>query len=180
MAHAGLTRFDRTTASRIVFRQTRADTNGMLLQFDTYRQPSHLDCVLHMHPGQEETIRVISGAIDFSSPGLTLPLTAGNEIIVPPGKVHAWHSIGADDLHVVTELRPALHFEDLLETTTVARLTGKKKTSEYEDSNAVRWLQLMAALSLFPGEYSTPGVPLPLQRQLLRAFGPMIRRVLRS
>jgi mannose-6-phosphate isomerase-like protein (cupin superfamily) len=183
MGQAGLNRFDPKTSSRIVFRKTGEETNGDLLQFESYQQSSRLDCVLHVHPRQEEKIRVLSGSIAFAMNGITLPVAAGHTIIVPPGKAHAWHTMTVDNLHVVTELRPALHFEEILETVTAASVSMPVKDIHAPSrtySAAVDWLRIVATLSSFPGEYYVASVPVPLQRLLLGALGPILRRLLHA
>jgi mannose-6-phosphate isomerase-like protein (cupin superfamily) len=180
MGQAGLNRFDPRTSSRIVFRKTGDETNGDLLQFDSYRQSSRLDSVLHVHPRQEEKIHVISGTITFAMNGITFPLAAGHTIVIPPGKAHAWQTITADNHHVVTELRPALHFEEILQTVTVA--SGPKTAREVRSrsrtsSETTDWLRIAATLSSFPDEYYAALVPIPLQRLLLRTLGPILRHL---
>jgi mannose-6-phosphate isomerase-like protein (cupin superfamily) len=183
MGQVGLNRFDPRTSSRIVFRKTGEETNGDLLQFESYRQSSRLDSVLHVHPRQEEKIHVISGAIAFAMDGITLPLSAGHTIVVPPGKAHAWQTITADNHHVVTELRPALHFEEILQTVTVASAPKPARevlSPSRTSSEAADWFRIVATLSSFPDEYYTTQFPIPLQRLVLGTLGPILRHLLHA
>ena len=57
------------TTDRIIFRKTRQDTNGELLQFDNYHKAGGVGPMPHLHPLQEETFEVVKGTF-----GITLTL----------------------------------------------------------------------------------------------------------
>ena len=46
------------TTDRIIFRKTRQDTNGELLQFDNYHKAGGIGPMPHLHPLQEDLPRL--------------------------------------------------------------------------------------------------------------------------
>jgi mannose-6-phosphate isomerase-like protein (cupin superfamily) len=117
MARAGTTIANPVTKERITFLQTAADTNGELLQFDHYMEPGGIAPPVHWHPRQHERFVVVSGKMGILLEGQKRVLEAGQEIVVPPGPhIHTWWNAGDDELHQITEFRPALQFEVYAET----------------------------------------------------------------
>ena len=90
---------------------------------------------------------------------------------MPPGALHHWHTAGDEDLRIITEFRPALHFEEIIETIAcLSHLKGKMDKKGNPDP-----MQMSATLSAFPGEFWLGGMPMPLQRFLFGPFGRLLR-----
>lgn len=160
------------TTDRIIFRKTRQDTNGELLQFDNYHQPGGVGPVPHLHALQEETFEVVNGTFAITLNGKEQLLTAGEKIIVPKGTVHYWRNAGKDELYIVTEFRPALHFEEIIETVAALARAGKMDKAGNPDP-----LQMSATLSYFPGEFYLATPPIFAQRLLFGILGAILRHL---
>lgn len=171
MATSGQEIYNPITTDRIIFRKTREDTNGELLQFDNYHQPGGIGPMPHLHPLQEETFEVVSGTFAITLNGQEQILTAGNGVVVPKGTVHYWRNAGTDELYIVTEFRPALHFEELIETAAAGAKVGMMDKAGNPD-----FLQMCATLSYFPGEFYTTIAPVAVQKLIIGTLGPILRR----
>lgn len=158
------------TTDRIIFRKTRQDTNGELLQFDNYHKAGGVGPMPHLHPLQEETFEVVKGIFAITVNGKEQLLTAGEKAIVPKGAIHYWRNAGKDELYMITEFRPALHFEEIIET--VAALARAGKMDKAGNPNI---LQMSATLSYFPGEFYLTNPPIFAQRLLFSTLGPILR-----
>lgn len=90
------------TEDRVTFVETTEDTNGALLRFE-WVLPPHFSIPEHIHPHQEECHEVLSGTLRGRVGG-------------PPGVSHAWRNPSDhEELRMMSEMRPALHMEALLE-----------------------------------------------------------------
>jgi mannose-6-phosphate isomerase-like protein (cupin superfamily) len=100
---------------RVIFRKHAADTGGRLIQFDLVltkvggRPPPHI----HLH--QTESFVVRSGALRVMVADEERVLGEGQEALIPAGTVHRWWNAGPGDALVSVEMRPGLHFEELLD-----------------------------------------------------------------
>jgi len=104
------------TGERITFLDTSEDTNGELSRFE-YVLPPGFSIPEHVHRHQEERHEVLSGILRGRVGGRKRDFVAGECAIGPPGVPHAWRNPSAgEELRIVSELRPALHLEALLET----------------------------------------------------------------
>lgn len=115
MANAGDTIGNPLTGERITFLQTTRDTNGELLRFE-YLIPPGFSIPEHVHPRQEERHEVLSGALTGRVGGREETFVEGQRVVGPAGVPHAWRNpSGTEALVIVSELRPALGFENLIE-----------------------------------------------------------------
>jgi len=66
----------------------------------------------HIHPGMEETWRVLEGRAAFLIDGVETELGAGEQISAPPGAAHlAWNPT-EDPVRLRIEMRPALRWAE--------------------------------------------------------------------
>ena len=71
----------------------------------------------HVHPRQEERHQVLSGTLRARVGGQERDYKAGERVVGPPRVPHAWRNPSdQEDLHIVSEHRPASHTEHMLET----------------------------------------------------------------
>lgn len=103
------------TGERITFLETSEDTNGERSRFE-YVLPPGFSIPEHVHPRQEERHEVLSGILRGRVGGRERDFGEGERVIGPPGVPHAWRNPSAgEELRIVSELRPALHLEALIE-----------------------------------------------------------------
>lgn len=104
------------TGERIIFLETSEDTNGELSRFE-YVLPPGFSIPEHVHPRQEERHEILSGTLRGCVGRRERDFGEGECVIGPPGVPHAWRNPSAgEELRIVSELRPALHLEALLES----------------------------------------------------------------
>lgn len=103
------------TGERIIFLETAEETNGELLRFE-YVLPPRFSIPEHVHPRQEERHEILSGTLRGRVAGRERDFGEGERAIGPAGVPHAWRNPSGDqELRIVSELRPALHLEALIE-----------------------------------------------------------------
>jgi mannose-6-phosphate isomerase-like protein (cupin superfamily) len=100
---------------RIVFVKTAGDTNGDLLEFEEFLKPGGLGPSEHIHLKQTGLFEVISGTMTAKIGDREQPVQGGGHALVPVGTPHRWWNAAQVELHLRTQLRPALHFELILE-----------------------------------------------------------------
>ncbi len=125
MIRAGDTIENPVTGERLVFRKTSAETNGEAVVLERFVRPTGFVAAAHVHPSQEERFEVPKGQVGFKLDGEEIVACAGDRISVPAGTSHRFWNAGAEDAHFVCEVRPALQFEQLVETTYALAADGK-------------------------------------------------------
>jgi quercetin dioxygenase-like cupin family protein len=129
MAYVGQILDNPVSGERITFRQTAADTDGELLEFDLELAPDGHVPGKHVHPSQEERFEVLSGTMKFKMDRRTVIAEAGEVVTVPAGAAHKFENGGDETAHVRVQVTPALEMERLFETAVAladeGRTTGK-------------------------------------------------------
>ena len=125
MIRAGDTIENPVTGERILFRKTSAETNGEAVVLECFVKPNGFVAKAHVHPSQEERFEVLKGALMFKLDGKELPARPGDRIQVPAGSRHQFWNAGDEEAHFVCEVRPALQFEQLIETMFSLAADGK-------------------------------------------------------
>ena len=113
------------TGERIIFRQTSRDTNGEAVVIEAFVQPNGGVAAAHVHPSQEERFQVLRGSVGFRVGHKKIVAGPGERLTVPAGTPHTFWNAGDDEAHFVCEVRPALQFEQLLETMFALAADGK-------------------------------------------------------
>jgi quercetin dioxygenase-like cupin family protein len=116
MIHAGDVIENPVTGERLVFRQTSRETNGEAVVLEAFVKPSGFVAAAHVHPHQEERFQVLRGTVGFQLGRKKQLAGPGQRITVPAGTAHKFWNAGDDEVHFVCEVRPALQFEQLIET----------------------------------------------------------------
>ena len=125
MIHAGDTIENPITGERIVFNKTSAETDGEAVEIEVYVRPGGVVAAAHVHPYQTERFEVVSGRIGMKLGGRRLEAGPNDIVVVEPGTPHKFWNAGDDELHFVCVVRPALQFEQLLETMFALAAYGK-------------------------------------------------------
>jgi mannose-6-phosphate isomerase-like protein (cupin superfamily) len=125
MIHTGDTIENPVTGERIVFRKTSADTNGEAVVIECFVQPNGFVAAAHVHPAQDERFEILAGSVAFKLDGKELTAGPGDRVLVPAGSTHQFWNEGEEEAHFVCEIRPALKFEQLVETMFALAADGK-------------------------------------------------------
>jgi quercetin dioxygenase-like cupin family protein len=104
------------TGERILFRKTARETGGEAVILECFVQPTGFVAAAHVHPGQEERFEILRGAVGFRVGREERVAGPGERLTVPAGTAHSFWNAGDEEAHFVCEVRPALQFEQLLET----------------------------------------------------------------
>ena len=104
------------TGERLVFRKTSRETNGEAVELETFVKPDGFVAAAHVHPHQEERFHILRGTVGFRLGREKIVAGPGQRVTVPAGTAHKFWNAGDDEAHFVCEVRPALQFEQLIET----------------------------------------------------------------
>ena len=113
------------TGERLRFLKTSRDTNGESVVVECTVQPHGFVAAAHIHPEQSEHFQVLKGRVGFRLGGEKVELGAGESVLVEPGTAHKFWNAGDEPARFVTVVRPALRFEQLIETMYSLAADGK-------------------------------------------------------
>ncbi len=113
------------TGERLVFHKTAADTDGEAVVVEAHVAPDGCVAATHVHPHQEERFEVLAGTLEFRLGRNRFRAEAGDRIVVPAGTAHRFENVGEDTAQFMCEVRPALQFEQLIETMYALAADGK-------------------------------------------------------
>jgi quercetin dioxygenase-like cupin family protein len=154
------------TGERITFLKTTRETNGELLRFE-YSLPPGFTIPEHFHPQQEERHEVLSGTLRGRVGGQERDYREGERVVGPAGVPHAWQNPSSDEeLRFVSELRPPLVFETVLET--YCGLARDGKTTKHGIPKNP--LQLAVLADETRGMFYSTRVPVAVQEAFLALF----------
>lgn len=156
---------------QFVFRDTAADTDGELLRMDTYLDPG-VRRPLHSHPKQDERFVVHEGILGVALEDTEFLLEPGDEKSVSAGTPHTFWNAGDDRVHMTTEHRPALRFEEFIRT----MVELDRENGLDSDGMPANPLVGAALLDEFHDEMRPADIPVPVQRILFPALATIGRR----
>jgi mannose-6-phosphate isomerase-like protein (cupin superfamily) len=113
------------TGERVTFLATSADTDGEAVVIETVVQPHGFVAAAHVHPAQSERFAVETGTLGLKVGRKKVTLAAGEVVTVEAGNAHRFWNAGDEPVRFVCEVRPALRFEQLLETMFALAADGK-------------------------------------------------------
>ncbi|MBA3412501.1 MAG: cupin domain-containing protein [Actinobacteria bacterium] len=170
MIHAGDTLENKVTGERIVFHKTSRETGGEAVVVECFVQPGGCVAAAHVHPDQDERFEVLKGSVGFRVGKTKLVAGPGERHLVSAGTPHRFWNAGDEEAHFVCEVRPALQFEQLIET--MFALANDGKTNRKGMPNLLR-------LAVIAREhFDTVRLPFPptaLQRMGLAMGAPLGR-----
>src|SRR5918995_901700 len=116
MIHAGDMIENVVTGERLLFHATAADTKGEFVVVEVSVRPKGFVAAAHIHPFQTERFEIGAGTVGFRVGRKKIMAKAGDVVVVEPGTAHKFWNAGDDEARFVTEIQPALQFEQLIET----------------------------------------------------------------
>lgn len=125
MIHAGDVIENPVTGERIVFHQTSVETRGEAVVFETFVQPNGFVAAAHVHPMQEERFEIISGRLGLKMGDKEIVAKPDETLTIPAGTPHRFWNTGEEEARFRCTVRPALQFEQLLETMFALAADGK-------------------------------------------------------
>jgi quercetin dioxygenase-like cupin family protein len=113
------------TGEQLRFVKTAADTGGEAVVVEVTVEPNGFVAAAHTHPYQSERFEIVSGKVSFKLGRETIEAGPGDVVVVEPGTAHKFWNAGEENAVFVTEVRPALQFEQLIETMFSLAADGK-------------------------------------------------------
>ncbi|GAA4410497.1 hypothetical protein GCM10023187_35170 [Nibrella viscosa] len=104
------------TGQRMLFLRTGKETNGELLEIESFNLKSSMREPIHVHPKQESTAKVISGRLHFLVNGKEQIIGPGESITIPAGAPHCFWNEDDTEAHSVQQFSPALHIDEFFES----------------------------------------------------------------
>lgn len=101
---------------RLRFLKTVPETDGELIQYESWLAPKGSVGVPHVHPVQESRFLVLSGRASFTVDGKPLELGPGETLTVGPHTPHYLWNAGDTEAHLIIEFRPGLLKQEYFET----------------------------------------------------------------
>ena len=133
-----------------------------------YVLPPEFTIPEHVHPRQEERHEVLSGTLRGRVGGQERDYTQGQRVVGPAGVPHAWQNPSSEEeLRFVSELRPPLVFETILETAFGLARDGKTTKQGIPKDP----LQLAVLVDETRGMFYSSRVPVAVQEAFLAIFG---------
>jgi quercetin dioxygenase-like cupin family protein len=170
MINPGDTLYNPVTRESMTFLTTARETGGESVLIELRAAPDAFVAAAHVHPAQTETFEVLQGSLGLRVGRETLEAAAGDSVVVLPGEAHKWWNAGEDELVFRCEIRPALQFEQLIET--MFSLAADGKTNKNGMPNPFR-LAVVAQAHL--DTVVLPFPPVWLQKLALAAGAPLGR-----
>jgi len=128
---------------RYVFTTTAEETNGELVVMKAILSPNTpWSGPPHLHREQEEQYEVLSGTLDVLLDGEKQKLQAGERLVVPVGVSHTFGNYNDEEVHFISEHRPALRFQEMMEA-----WYAPVKAGHLEKANSVKGLLMYAAVA---------------------------------
>lgn len=113
------------TGELIRFVETSADTGGEYVLVEVVVEPDGAVAAAHVHPYQTERFEVLEGTMTFQVGGDEVTAGPGASVTVEAGTKHTFRNSGTTDARFRCEVRPALQFEQLIETMFALAQDGK-------------------------------------------------------
>lgn len=142
-------------------------TGGEYVEMDVTAEPGSRT-MIHYHPEQEETYRVLEGTLEVFRGGRWHAVRAGESFVVPQGTVHGFRNAGEAPVRFVNVHRPALAFQEHLET--LDRLSRAGKIRGTKDPRFLIYMSMSAV-------EHRPDVPVKPPQWVVRVLASVGRRL---
>ncbi|TWT09321.1 cupin domain-containing protein [Planomicrobium sp. CPCC 101079] len=151
----------------MIFRKTAKDTNGTLLEIESFNPPSASSEPEHVHPKQESSAEVISGKLHFDINGNVQIIGPGEKVVIPPGVPHHFWNEGPEEARSIQRFSPALNTESFFKTYFALARDGKL------NEKGVPNLLLTARITMhYQNEIRLTSPPWAVQKLLFSVLSP--------
>ncbi len=123
MANQGEKITNARTGQKMIFLKTGKETNGNLLEIDSFNPKTDMREPIHIHPKQESSAEVVSGKLHFLVNGKEQILGLGEKITILAGTPHCfWNedneeALAFSDFLLPSTLtnffKPFLHYQEM-------------------------------------------------------------------
>ena len=100
----------------MIFLQTGKETNGRLLEIESFNPKSDMREPIHVHPKQESSAQVITGRLHFLVNDKEQVVGPGEKIIIPAGVPHCFWNEDDIEAHSIQQFTPALKIDEFFES----------------------------------------------------------------
>jgi len=142
-------------------------TGGEYVEMDVTAEPGS-ETLIHYHPEQEETYRVLEGTLEVFRDERWRAVPAGESLTVPRGTVHGFRNKGEVPVRFLNVHRPALAFQEHLET--LDRLSRAGKIKGTRDPRSLIYMSMS-------GVEHRPDVPVKPPQWTMKALAFIGRRL---
>lgn len=104
------------TGQSMIFLKTGRETNGKLLEIESFNPKSDTREPIHIHPKQKSAAKVIAGKLHFLVNGKEQIVEAGEEITIPAGVPHCFWNEDETEAHSIQQFIPAQHIDEFFES----------------------------------------------------------------
>ncbi len=170
MIRTGETIENPVTGERLRFLRTSRDTGGESVVIDVTLRPDGFVAGAHVHPHQQEEFHVLAGKVGFRLGRERVEKGPGDVVVVERGTPHRFWNAGDEPARFVTVVRPALQFEQLIET--MFSLAADGKTNRKGMPNPLR---LAVITDVHFDDVRLPFPPAFLQRMAIWLGAPVGR-----
>ncbi|MFL5729843.1 MAG: cupin domain-containing protein [Cytophagaceae bacterium] len=173
MIHKGDTMHSPVKGQTITIIQSTADTKGEFLQIGVSMEygTTLKGVPVHTHPRQEERFTIKSGWMRVMLNGEERYYGPGESFTIPPGVSHQWWNARRNEnLEFISEFRPAMESEKIIEVFSAVCQEGKVK-----EDGTIPFLQKAVILDKYPDHFALAGIPLLLQKLLFKLLSPIAR-----
>jgi quercetin dioxygenase-like cupin family protein len=125
MARQGDKIINERTGQKMIFLQTGKETNGRLLEIESFNPKSDVREPIHIHPRQESSAKVITGKLHFLVNGKEQIVGPGEQIVIPAGIPHCFWNEDDIEAHSIQQFSPALTIDEFFESFFTLAKDGK-------------------------------------------------------
>jgi mannose-6-phosphate isomerase-like protein (cupin superfamily) len=113
------------TGQIMIFKTTGKESNGALLEIESFNPVSNEREPIHIHPKQESSMEVLSGILHVWVNGKEHILRPDQRIVVPAGMPHCFWNEGPEEVHHVGTFSPSLNIAEFFDSFFALAKDGK-------------------------------------------------------
>ncbi|MBO7742971.1 cupin domain-containing protein [Paenibacillus sp. MWE-103] len=168
MANASHAIVNPHSGQRMIFRKTGKDTNGEMVEIESFNPSSAQREPMHIHPKQMSSCEVLAGIVHFHADGKTHVLKAGDKLEIPAGVPHYFWNEDPEEAHTIQRFYPALDIDGFF-----ASYFALARTVKIGKSGTPSLLRMARPALHYRNEIRIVNPPWPVQRALFSVLAPI-------